>query len=393
MWGTFGDLNVPRFDQPRLDATANNRFVLAWHRAIPTVAGYLDDIFYTVRDSNGGVVAGNMKITNDTGEIAFYDPALTSIANNRAFLSWISRVDGNEDIHFAVIASDGSIVKPDTDLSIDENVIDWRNYDAIELADGKIMAVWEAWGCFGGEWTGRIRYVLLDSAYNRIGTPACLGQAPAATTGDAGVSVTANANGSAIVTWTDRDFNYQRNLYYALIGNGGGVLTPPMIFHTSQATIPGIETSYEGYGNTSYSWTPPTGVDGVADFNAPWFGGSPDRGVVVGMTYTNHGTKTATNVVLAVTLDSDLTYQGDSSGVTPVVSGNTVTWNFPNLAFLENRSFNLYVDLPAVSPIGTSYPITMNLSSAGPEANPADNGSTAEVVSTYQLYLPTISKN
>lgn len=393
LWGTGSDFNVPRFDQPRLAATDNNRFVLAWHRAMPTVANYLDDIFYTVRDSNGGVVTSNKKLTNDTGQIAFYDPALTSIANNRAFLSWINRIDGNDDIHFAVIASDGSIVKPDTDLSMDENVIDWRNYDVVELANGRIIAAWEAWGCFGGEWTGRIRYVLLDSAYNRIGSPACLGQALAATSGDITASVTADAGGRAIFTWTDRDGFYRRNLYYALVANNGTILTPPMIFYSSQATVPWINTNYEGYGNTSYSWTPPSGVDGVADFNADWFGGSSDNGAVVGISYANHGTKTATNVVLTINLDSDLTYQGDSSGVTPVVIGDTVTWNFPNLAFLEDRSFNLYVGLPGAAPIGTSYPITMNLTSDGPEANPADNGSTSEVISTYQLYLPIVSKN
>jgi hypothetical protein len=54
----------------------------------------------------------------------------------------------------------------------------------------------------------------------------------------------------------DRERDYHRNLYYALVGGNGDILTPPMIFRASQATVPHIETSFEGYGNTSYSTTP-----------------------------------------------------------------------------------------------------------------------------------------
>jgi hypothetical protein len=387
----YGDL---LFNQARIAATADNRFVLAWYRGYQDGASYLDDIFYTVRDGNGGAVTANVNLTNDTGDdVRFTDPVLASVANNRAFLSWFRGASGNEDVHFAVIASSGAIVKPATDLSIDETVIDWHNYDAVELANGKIIAVWEAWGCFSGEWTSRIRYVLLDSNYNRIGTPACLGQALSATNGDTDASVTASPSGSAIITYTDRDSFLRRYLYYALVGNGGGVVTEPMGFLESQVIGGSIWTSSQGYGNTTYSWTPPADVDGVASFEATWYGGLPGGGAAVSVNYANHGAKTATNVVLTANLDSELTYLGDTSGVTPVISGNTVTWNLPNMAFLDNQRFVLYLGIPAGAAIGTSYSLTIAFSSDGPEANPSNNTSSTEVVASHQLFLPGVFRD
>ena len=254
VWGIWSDLNVPRFYNPRIAATGDNRFVLAWLREHQESGGWVDDIYYAVRESNGSEVKPITKLTNDTpGTSAYYAPALASLTSNRAFLSWVSRQDGNDDIHYAVLGSDGSIVKGDTDLSVDETVTDWWNYDAVQLSDGKILAAWEAWGCFGDEWTSRIRFAVLDSSYNRIGEPQCLGRAAAAISGDTAASVAADRAGHAIITWIDRDGSSRRNLYYALVDGSGSVLTPPMVFRTSQATSPYIETSSEGYGNTSYS--------------------------------------------------------------------------------------------------------------------------------------------
>lgn len=252
-WGTWSDLNVPRFYSPRIAATGDNRFVLAWLREHLESNGWVDDIYYAVRDSNGNEVKASTKLTEDTpGTSGYLNPALASLSLNRAFLSWASRQQDNDDIYYAVIGSDGNLVKTATDLSVDETVVDWRNYDAVQLSDGKILAVWEAWGCFAGEWVPRLRFALLDTSYNRIGTPTCLGNAPA-TLGDFAASVTADTDGHGILTWMDYDSSNRRNLYYALVDSTGSVLTQPMIFRTSQASSPYIISSYWGYGNTSYS--------------------------------------------------------------------------------------------------------------------------------------------
>lgn len=282
VWGSWGGLNWPIFSSPRIAATGDNRFVLAWTREHQEFAGSVDDIYYTVRNDNGNEVKNVTRLTSDTpGSFANYYPALTALQANRVFLSWISKsISANDgDIFYVVLASDGSQLKTVTNLSGDGSVIDWWNWDAVQLSDGNILAVWEAWGCFPGEWAARLRYAVLDTSYNRIGTAKCLGLSAVSTTGSTSASVTADAYGHGIITWTERDYIGRSNLYYALVNGSGSILTPPMALGTSMgktatgsagygnsngyglygygesasAILDGnINTSYNGYGNTSY---------------------------------------------------------------------------------------------------------------------------------------------
>jgi hypothetical protein len=213
---------------------------------------------------------------------------------------------------------------------------------------------------------------------------------PATVTGDANVSVAADGDGHAILTWMDSGSSSRPHLYYALIDGTGAVVTDPMIFHTGQAPSPYIETSDEGYGNTSYSWTPPSDVDGVAAFTASLFGGPPGGSAGVGLRYANHGTTTATGVVLTATLHSSLTYLSDTSGVVPTVSANDLVWNLPDLSFLDSQGFALYVQVPSDAAYGTRYPVTLTLASDGPEANASDNTDSAEVMAARQIFLPLV---
>jgi len=254
---------------------ADDRFVLAWRRSLYTRDDWVDDIYYAIRDTKGSAIRPATRLSYATpGTSAHYNPAVASLSSSRAFLSWVQRADQDDHIYYAVIDSGGSFVKSANELSVDDNLIHWRNYDAVELSNGRIMAVWEAWGCYPGEWVPRVRYALLDAAYNLIGTPVCVGRPAASVTGDRYVSVSADTAGHGILTWMDSDYNYRRNLYYALVDGAGNVLTDPMIFRTSQADHPYVFTSYTGYGNTSLSpcalYLPIVVKDYVSHFAGPW---------------------------------------------------------------------------------------------------------------------------
>jgi uncharacterized repeat protein (TIGR01451 family) len=336
--------------------------------------GSLDDIYYTIRDTSGGVVKPVTQFTSDTPgwDEGYYCPNLAQLSGNRVLFVWQRSSDGN--IYYAVLDSAGNTVKAETSTG------SWGwDPDAVQLSSGNIVVAW----------SGSMRFVVLDNAYNLIAGPTTLSN-PAAVTGDAYVSVVADSTGHAILTWMDSDWSYRRNLYYTLVDGNGNVLTDPMIFRTSQATSPYIFTSYEGYGNTSYSWTPPSGVDGVAAFNASLFGGPPGGNVAVSVRDTNHGATTATGVVLTATLDSNLTYVSDTSGVVPTVSGNDVVWSLPDLGFLDSQDFALYVQVPSGAAYGTRYPMTLTMTSDGPEANTADNTDSAEVMAARQVFLPLV---
>jgi hypothetical protein len=263
--------------------------------------------------------------------------------------------------------------------------------DAVQFSTGRVLLAWSVWTTTNPQ----IAFAVLDTSYNVVAGPTTLSN-PAAPIGDAYVSVAADSTGHAILTWMDYDWSYRRNLYYALVDGNGNVLTPPMIFRTAGMSPWGsqyIETSYEGYGNTSYSWTPPSGVDGVAAFSASLFGGPPGGNAAVGVRYANRGTTIATGVFLTATLDSNLTYVSDTSGVMPTMSGNNVVWNLPDLGFLESGDFTLYVQVPSGADYGTRYPITLTLTSAGSEANPSDNTASAQVMAARQVFLPLVLRN
>jgi len=239
--------NVPLFWDTRIAATDDNRFVLAWQRQHQEATGYVNDIYYAVRDSNGYVIKAITKLTNDVPESDSHSLHSANRApNNRAILTWLRE---GWDIYYTVVDSNGNLVKNMTNLT-NNGEGRWSS-DAVALSDGKILV---GWINYDGTYPGhdQLAFAVLDSSYNRIAGPTPLNN-PVATTGNNYVSVTADSDGHAILTWMDSDYNNRHNLYYALLNAGGTEVTPPMIFRTSQASGSNISTSYEGYGNTSYS--------------------------------------------------------------------------------------------------------------------------------------------
>ncbi|MBK9096355.1 MAG: hypothetical protein IPM84_27080 [Anaerolineae bacterium] len=312
-WGTWNDLNVPRFNVPRIAGTDDGRFVMAWQRAHQETGGWVSNIYIAVRDAVGQQVKPVSAVTADTpGDSSFERPVLTPLANIATFLSWLSKRNGDDDIYFMALNSYGDPVKSATNLSVDETVVEWNNHDAVQLSDGRIVAVWEAWGCFPGEWKPRLRFAVLDANYDRVGNPVCLGIAPGASGGDGEASIAADPYGHGIITWMD--WGTLTKLYYALIDGNRNVLTPPMIFLTSASENSYIFSSFEGHGTAAYDWAPPGGVDGAVrlENNQPEVAAGATADVTVH--YANHGSTIATGVKLALTLNGGMTYVSDTSG-------------------------------------------------------------------------------
>lgn len=362
---------MPQFVAPTIAATSDNHFVIAWQRYIDTDSGSKDDIYYTIRNSGGYSTKPITQLTSDTAGSSdgHGSPNLASLSGNKVLLSWRRYSDGY--INYAVLDSMGNTVKGQTSTGVFGDAP-----DAVQLSGGNILL---------GMHSYNIRYIILDSAFNQLGWSNSLGN-PAAISGDNSVSVAADQANHAVLTWMDADPYNPRNLYYALVGADGSVLTPATIFHTSPSSDPYLYAT----GNTSYSWLAADEVDGTARFSASTFGAPPGEGVAVGIRYANHGGTTGTGVTLIATLDPALIYIKDSSGVTPQVAGSQVTWQLPDLSYLEQGSFIMTVGVPA-SAYGTTYPVHLEMTSDGPEANPSDNNASAQVMIGHLLYLPCLS--
>lgn len=279
-WGTSNDLNIIRFFRPRITATQDNRFVVVWLREYKNENGWVDDIYYAIYDTNNSQFQALTQLTYDEpDDFGNYAPNLTTISSNRAIITWVNRSDGNDDIYYSIIDSSGNTVKSTTNLSIDETVIDWWNADVTEMSDGRILVAWEAWGCFPDEWTSRIRFAILDPAYNTIIPATCLNDEPIATEQDQYISVTSDNANNAIFTWTNSNFD---TLYYALVNSSGYLVTPPMPFYPAEKSLTDsgyISVNSQGYGNAPFTYyqalacqtmLPITLNNALVYFNGPW---------------------------------------------------------------------------------------------------------------------------
>ncbi len=249
-WNTYG------ITDPRITATDDNRFVLAWQIYYDDADIYYNDIHYAIYDSNGSLVKSPTNHTNDPGDTngeANYNPSVARLANNRFLLvhQHCNNTDGS-NLYYTVLDSAGNTVSATTNLTNDsKETWDWVS-DAVEFSDGRIIVAWME------DYNFKIHYAILDASYNIIFGPSEIGKP--LNSGDGWMSVTADANGHAVITWQDYFYDYRPFLYYSLVDSDGNIITPTTIFQTSQAEEPYIFTNFEGYGNTTY----------LNDHNFPW---------------------------------------------------------------------------------------------------------------------------
>lgn len=398
LWGDSDDINVPRMFLPRIAATDNNRFVVAWgqgHYAPPgggcTSFCYVRNIHIAVRDSAGGLVKPPTRYTNGSPFTYdyFYEPALAALDGNRVAL-FFNRQGNITDLYLAVLDSAGNTVRAMAPVT--NNNYDSYEYgpDAVQLTGGNILVAWRQWSAL--DYSSNIAYAMLNSAYNIIYGPATLNNPGSQTRFEEGyVSVTRDANNHGILTWRET-YPFTYNLFYALVNSGGGLVTSPTAYRGAESMYyPYMYSSYDGYGATTYSWDPPDGVDMTVDSgNDP--AGEPGGTAGVHISLGNHGETKATGVVISATLDVNLTYVSDSSGVIPVANGDTISWELPDHRFLDRTSFILVVGIPPDASYGDSFSVSVEIVSDGPEELPGNNDETIDVMVSRQAYLPALRR-
>lgn len=379
-WVTPTSKGIPGFDSPRIVGTGDDRFFLAWHSYFDENNGSVRDIYYTVRGPNGEILVGITNFTNDLpDDIGYSSPTATAVTPDRVVLAWVRRRPVDDDIFYTVLDSDGNTIKMIRNLSMNEQEIDWLTLDSVELSDGNILIAWKAWGCSEHEFAGRIKYAILGAQYNRTGQPVCLGDPGIAATGDWGVSVAADSDGNAIITWTDEDQFERHHFYYALVDGKLNIITQPMIFHRTET--PPFSTSYEGYAITSRLY-----VDGKVEFGSSEYHVPSDKPVKVTLNISNQGTMPLSGAVLTATIDAGLSYESDTAPVTPILNGNEIVWNFSALEPNINQQFDIFLTMSPSGELGIAYPITANLEVVEPDII-LDNNQDQSQVTFYDNFI------
>lgn len=380
LWSA-GTYIVPGYYDPKI-TSSNNNFFIAWESVTPKSGCsqedcYYEDIYYTVRSSSGSQVKAPVKQTKDTSSNAWEAHlrlALTGLDNGRALLVWMKGSDGN--YYYVVLNNSGGVHKATAKLTTDEAA--GFIPDAVQLTDGKTIVAWPR--------QNALIYIFLDSNYNVSGSPQNLTHPQFESSEN--LSITKAPDGGAILTWSDNDYH---QLFYALV-KSWAVITPPRVFLDSHDLYPQdgfMDSNWLGFGNTTYSSLINPNPDGLLDLDSLVWGTQPGNISSIPVRVTNHGQATGTGVSLVLTLTTGLTYNGDSSGIIPIIVGDTVTWNLRDLDFLDEVGFMLYLGVDGSAAVGDQIPFSLSLNLSG-ESNPADNSYSGKVMAADLLFLPVL---
>ncbi len=190
--------------------------------------------------------------------------------------------------------------------------------------------------------------------------------------------------------------NWDYGSAIAIDGLGNCYVTGHTESSNFPTTVGAFDTDYNGEGDSfvaMVAMVKPTTINVDAYVQAPpLVRVAPGATAPIDIWYGNNGATTATSVTLTATLSISLTYVSDTSGITPTVGLDTVTWDLPDLVFTRADSFDMLLGVPEAE-LGVSYPLTLTLTSAGSEMYPLDNTATSEVMVTGKVYLPLILRN
>jgi hypothetical protein len=118
---------------------------------------------------------------------------------------------------------------------------------------------------------------------------------------------------------------------------------------------------------------------------------APGQSVGITLRYGNYG-QLKSAAALTAALDSRLQYLGDNSGLPVTVSGSTISWQLPEMNFLDGSNFKMRVQTPN-DPINTRYTVAFTIAGAAGEGGVFSNTDTFEIVLSYHTYLPIIFRN
>ena len=372
---TFMSGNVANNESdPSIAATDDAHFVIAWsHQYVQNSVRYRD-LDLAVRDENGNNLLSNSYNTLLPGtlNLNYNSPNVTPLANHLVLLTY-----DQGSVNGMVLNSSGGVVKANFQIS---NVNSSRNYtSAMQLSGGNILVGW-----IGGDQLAH--YSILDATTYAPLSPKTIAN-PLALAGNANLSVTADQADHAILTWSDND-SLSRNLYYALVGSDGTLLTPPVVEATAKPGSYVFITATSTYGATSYTWQLPATADGVIT-TPPTVPAVSGGSASIVAHIANHGGIPATGVTLTATLDPNLVYLGNNLAITPSINGNTYQWSLPDLGFLATMDFSIQVKIPT-SALGTQFPVSLTLGIAGTDADPSNNTAQTVIVASSMVYLPAV---
>ncbi|MBE0697452.1 MAG: hypothetical protein IH586_11065 [Anaerolineaceae bacterium] len=331
-------------------------------------------MYMGIWNTSGAQVFAPTKLTNDGAgyENSYYSPNLAARGDKVILVYQRSQSQGT-DIYFQVRSSAGAAVKGATNLTGDS--ASGYQPDIVILSDGRILIAWENY---------QVQYAVLNESYAIIGSIQTLNKMGNYSEGS--ISLAADQAGRATIIWADQ--NGGKLIFYALVNSSAQTLVNSMAMKSSPE---GYTLSYRGQGITSHTINPTTTQAVDLYLSGPAAKPiEPSTTAELKVNLGNLGIEDAETISVTLTKPADLSIGTVSPSADCV--GDTCTWTFDavNMGFLGSGTLTIPFNMGSVPP-GTSYQVTMHISSAEVDEFPTNNDLSVSIVAVgIHTYLPVL---
>lgn len=242
-FGRDHSLNIPIYTTPRIAATTDNRFVVAWTEEVVGSKGTVSDVYYQMFSRTGKkLLSSPKKLTNSIpDQLGFGDPVLVPLAGGNVLVGAFGYDVPSQSYQFiySLVDAQGNQIANSIRTI---NGVGGRAPTGMQLESGKILIGWTNTD------DENLSYILIDPVSLKATSPAPLAN-PTRRPADS-LSITRDANGGAVLTWMDRE--WYNMLYYSLFDAEGVMVTPPMVFHSGPTNSTIIVANDTGQGAAPY---------------------------------------------------------------------------------------------------------------------------------------------
>ncbi|MGB8251674.1 MAG: hypothetical protein WCF08_00535, partial [Anaerolineaceae bacterium] len=229
---------VPQYLRPTIVPDGTDRFFLAWQKNYTSYDLIEYEVFTT---------AGEIEILTEIPDSSDLQRHVYPIALHLrdgnilvAFVNY-SSLGISWPVSYTVLDANGDQIQPVTPIAGTKGY----EVDVEQLTDGSIIFTWTNLE------NSKIATAVLDEDYSIRHSESDIDyfdyQSHLNYRRMSSASVTHDAEGHAIITWQDAD--WQEQLYYAMLGSDGSVITPAMLYRRVGSTYPLSEISTNGLGN------------------------------------------------------------------------------------------------------------------------------------------------
>lgn len=246
-WVRSDDLNQAEYDTPRIASMGSGRYWISWRVETRLSDGVsVTSIYGGVYSSSGAVIKAPVMLASSTsGQTIFKDLNLVPLSGGRVLVLFSENNVATGNYRVMAMAFNASGAKV-FGLNAIPGATGWRA-DAAQLGSGNILLAWTH--TTGGKGDG-LRYTILNGA-----TFAPLLASPVEFMSQVdhaqdNLSVILEPDGKGVITWMDVEGGDY--LFYALVGENGDLITPPMIFYPQFMKDSTVLTNQSGQGNAFY---------------------------------------------------------------------------------------------------------------------------------------------